>query len=156
MRRFRDLSRRQRCATPPALAQWLVSQVREQHACLTVACLWLMRGSAYYAIRGTDCWGVQRDARLYAGPHPIVAHPPCGPWGKLRHRCRESREDGIIAMDLVHRWGGVVEHPVGSSLFREFGHWWAPRITTINQGEWGCLCLKPTMLYWVGSERTGP
>jgi len=65
-----------------------------------------------------DCWDESRDARKYDGPHPIVAHPPCGPWGRLRHLYKGSEHDcAPRAVEQVRRWGGVLEHPAGSLLW---------------------------------------
>lgn len=100
-----------------------------------------------------------RDARTYAGPWPVVAHPPCGPWGPMRRLCRErDRACAPLAVELVRRWGGVLEHPYGSYLWREcqlprpgelpdaFGG----RAYQVRQVAWGHKCAKPTWLYVVG------
>jgi hypothetical protein len=71
-----------------------------------------------------------RDARLYAGPWPVVAHPPCERWGRYWHggpsaRVRRVKGDdaGCFASALasVRRYGGVLEHPAASSAWRAFG-----------------------------------
>lgn len=49
-------------------------------------------------------------------------------------------------MDLVHKWGGVVEHPVGSALFAVHGM--GGRVNRVNQSDYGHLAKKPTLLYW--------
>ncbi len=45
----------------------------------------------------------------------------------------------------VHRVGGVVEQPVGSSLFRELGQ--DGLVLEIDQGDFGHAARKPTLLY---------
>ena len=78
----------------------------------------------YARMRGVECWGYAtrdgrqldalaptRDARDYAGPWPVVAHPPCGPWGRFRRRYlggEGDRECALVAVDLEWsdtRWG---------------------------------------------------
>lgn len=85
----------------------------------------------YVEILGQDnCWGVDRDAKTYDGPGPVVAHPPCKPWGKLawswlakNERDGLDRSDekacGPRAVEQVRAFGGVLEHPDGSGLWSE-------------------------------------
>lgn len=65
-----------------------------------------------------DVWDEARDATRYAGPHPVVAHPYCGPWGRLRGQCtKQDAAHGIRAVEQVLAYGGVLEHPAGSLLW---------------------------------------
>lgn len=106
-----------------------------------------------------DWWDAERDATGYAGPNPVVAHPPCGPWGRLRHLSThpEERPLALLAVGQVRRWGGVLEHPAESTLWKvcdlpgpgclpdEFGG-----VTiSVRQVDWGHVAPKPTWLYCV-------
>jgi len=116
------MTHEERALTPLPFAEYLVSRVREAFRVDTVAVLWVCQGSLYYTLPGVDCWGLDRDANKYPGPHPIVAHPPCGPWGQFKWRCfKQSPQDGINAIELVHKYGGVIEQPRGSTLYRDYG-----------------------------------
>jgi len=42
-----------------------------------IAALYVVKGGCYYGVPDVDPWDKARDARLYAGPWPVVAHPPC-------------------------------------------------------------------------------
>lgn len=46
----------------------------------TVAALFVATGGCYFGLPGVDPWDAMRDARLYAGPHPVVVDPS-GPAG---------------------------------------------------------------------------
>lgn len=105
-----------------------------------------------------------RDARTYRGSLPVVAHPPCGPWGRLRHLSRrDSREHALHAVGVVRRNGGALEHPAHSKLWGEcllpypgelpdaFGG-----VTIeVNQCDFGHVARKPTWVYLVGARSVG-
>ena len=114
-----------------------------------------------------------RDARTYAGPWPVVAHPPCQLWVNFAslnfkryggERNRPGNDGGMFAHALatIRRVGGVLEHPANSRAWPTFkletpsGIGWC----AVNAREWTCevwqsayghLARKRTWLYYVGS-----
>ena len=103
-----------------------------------------------YRDLGVDVWGPDRDARLYDGPLPVVAHPPCQRWGMMaaaafgrwgHEHLRPGNDGGCFeaALASVRRWGGVLEHPVGSWAWPAYG---LPRPAGTGwcggAGEWTC------------------
>ena len=144
-----SLGKVERKLTPPLLAERLVERVRGIFQVRTVAALWVHPMGPYVGMEGVECYGEEEDARLYEGPHPVIAHPPCGPWGHMRLFSQEDKLDAIIALACVYRWGGVLEHPVGSTLLRQYAVSFGGFEERINQGDWGHRAKKPTYLYWV-------
>ena len=117
--------------------------------------------SHYRSIPGVDCWDKSRDAKLYTGSHPIVAHPDCGPWSKLRHlSTKQDPECGPIAVSLVQQLGGVVEHPQYSRLWDHMGlpkpdqgvDEYGGRTYFVTQVSYGHKCVKPTWIYCIGID----
>ena len=124
-----------------------------------VAALFVRRDSIYKTMPGVDCYDIDRDARTFPGGMPIVAHPPCRTWGKYSHRAKApegEHELALWAVEQVCKWGGVLEHPIGSALkshlpyIREYGKW--SQLYYLNQGWFQHLALKPTMIYIVSKE----
>jgi hypothetical protein len=142
-----------------------------------VAALFVERGGVYYWLPDVDPWDRERDARRYAGPHPVVAHPPCERWGRYWNGGPSARvrrvlgDDGgcfAAAVAAVRKWGGVLEHPEGSHAWRRFdivappraGGWvpaglFHPEAFTccVEQGHYGHLSRKATWLYAVNTNR---
>jgi hypothetical protein len=126
-----------------------------------VAVLFARADSHYKQIPGCDVWDIERDARKWPGGEPLVAHPPCRAWGRLRHMAKPRDDEkalALFAVDMVRKFGGVLEHPSGSTLWQaaglpaagesdEFGGWTLP----VSQFWWGHRAEKRTWLYIVGT-----
>lgn len=127
-----------------------------------VAVLFARADSIYKTLPGCDVYDMERDARTYDGPHPVVAHPPCRAWASLRNWAKpRADEKGLahFAIAQVREWGGVLEHPLLSTLWAvaglpepgqrdKFGGW----TLIVDQHWWGHRARKRTRLYIVGVE----
>lgn len=115
-----------------------------------------------------DFWCVERDARLYNGPWPVIAHPPCERWGKYwfgspmsktRYKLGDDAGCFVAALAAVRRFGGVLEHPLASQAWKVFDLPKPPRVggwvqgnqfewsCCVDQGHYGHLIPKPTWLF---------
>lgn len=124
-----------------------------------VAALYVEARGVYASIAGVDPWPASRNANAYAGPLAVIAHPPCGPWGRYAHLCEQDPACALHAVDHVRRWGGVLEHPAESKLWAVaelprpgeacdgFGGW----TLAVNQCDFGHPAPKPTWLYIAGA-----
>lgn len=128
----------------------------------TVAVLFARSDSIYKRMPGTDVWDIERDARNWIGGSSLVAHPPCRAWASLRHcaKPRDGEKDlAFLAIEHIRRWGGVLEHPQLSTLWKvaglpepgdrdAFGGW----TLIVDQNWFGHRARKRTRLYIVGCE----
>jgi hypothetical protein len=134
-----------------------------------IAALYVEADGCYAGMPGVDAWPVDRDARTYAGPWPVVVHPPCQRWGRFwhgsprkPHQFKLGDDGGCFASALasVRQWGGVLEHPADSHAWAAFnlnapprkGGWVAADFRGgwtcyVEQGFYGHAARKGTWLY---------
>lgn len=139
-----------------------------------IAALFVETDGVYFNRLGVDAWDEQRDARKYAGPFPVVAHPPCQRWGRFWHGSTAKPhqfamgDDGgcfSAALASVRKFGGILEHPADSHAWDWFGLRKPPRAggwvaaddfggftCCVEQGHYGHISRKSTWLYAVGCE----
>lgn len=147
--------------------------VRKLHP--TVAALYVEAKGIYSHLPDVEVWDQTRDARQYAGPHPVVAHPPCDRWGSYwfgspssTKRFELGDDGGMFASALaaVRTWGGVLENPAGSRAWKIFGLVTPPKgggwvaagdfqgwTCEVMQGNYGHRAPKATWLYVAGLQQ---
>lgn len=136
-----------------------------------IAALFVQTNGCYFGLPDVDPWDITRDARNYAGPHPVVAHPPCDRWCQMapvnqaRYGHKVGDDGGCFASALasVRAWGGLLEHPAISLAWPAFG---LPRpsyggwtrtfcggwVAHVDQRNYGHRARKGTWLYGFGIE----
>jgi len=139
-----------------------------------IAALFVEPGGCYFGLPNVDPWDESRDARLYPGPHPVVAHPPCQRWGRFWHGSTRKPhqyklgDDGgcfAAALSAIKKWGGVLEHPAHSKAWGAFkllkpaaGAGWQRDQTnslwvcSVEQGHYGHFSRKPIWLLAAGID----
>lgn len=152
----------------------IYSKIASWYPLPMIAALFVEKNGVYSGHPSVDTWDKTRDARLYSGPHRVIAHPPCERWGNFWHGACAAHganqllgnDDGCFASALssarVH--GGVIEHPANSRAWEWFG---LPRpgrgggwsgsqnegwSCQIEQGNYGHRGRKATWLYFVGPK----
>jgi hypothetical protein len=139
---------------------------------VTVAALFVDPRGVYAGLPDVEVWDEARDARLYAGPWPVVAHPPCARWSRLAgfvefvYGYKRGDDGGCFAAALkaVRTYGGVLEHPAYTDAWQAFElprpvtyHGWTLDLDGgascyIEQGRYGLPVKKATWLYAYGVE----
>lgn len=135
-----------------------------------IAALFVAKNGCYFGLPGVDPWDETRNAMLYAGPWPVVAHPPCSRWCRLaglveaRWGYKRGEDGGAFdsALSSVRNFGGVLEHPAYSDAFaahgiarpvagsgwqRTFDGGW---VCHVEQWHYGHRAKKATWLYAFG------
>lgn len=142
-----------------------------EHLVMRCAALFVQPDGCYAELPGVDAWPEHRDARRYAGPWPVVAHPPCQRYGNLgvanyarwggAHN-RPANDAGCFAAALaaVNCWGGVLEHPAFSQAWPLYNlqappeRGWGPSgagwVCEVWQSAYGHKARKRTWLYYRG------
>lgn len=140
----------------------------------SLAALFVQPNGCYSDLDNVDPWPEARDARLYEGPHPVVAHPPCQLWGAMAavnfarwggEHNRPGNDGGCFSAALcaVVRWGGVLEHPAKTRAWKAYGlpapigigwkraglHEW---VCEVWQSAYGHRANKATWLYYSGTN----
>jgi hypothetical protein len=144
-----------------------------------IAALYVQKNGCYFNLVNVDPWDQKRDARLYPGPHSVVAHPPCQLWGKFAkinyHRWggehnRPGNDGGCFAaaLESVRKNCGVLEHPADTYAWEAhdlpkpagLGWQWVdiydPRdnidhyVCEVWQSAYGHKARKRTWLYYCG------
>jgi hypothetical protein len=155
--------------------------VQQRSEAVVIAALFVQERGVYFGRLDVDPWPEARDARRYAGPWSVVAHPPCAAWGRYAKPTPQSTARGPLlgddggcfraALASVERYGGVLEHPRDSKAWRHPLAGTAERplpvpgprgwtkatnrpgwACLVDQGHYGHRAQKPTWLYYVGDS----
>lgn len=108
-----------------------------------IAALFVDARGCYADLDGVDPWPVERDARKYPGPYPVVAHPPCSRWcrlaGLVEARWGHKRGDSQECEAMIY-----LASPYSGDVERNVAYAHACLADSLRRGE---VPVMPHLLY---------
>jgi hypothetical protein len=122
--------------------------------------LYCQVNSNYKKYNSCDIYDYKRDALTFKGNMPVICHPPCRLFSRLRAFSTAPACEvlhGFRSISLVRKNGGIVENPISSTLWKimkvgsiqnpdEYGGY----LIKIHLSDFGFQAQKATGLYIVG------
>lgn len=129
---------------------------------MKIPVLFTQVNSNYNLFPGFDTYDINRDAFTYYGRIPLIAHPPCRLFSRLRKFSTApaaEKKCAFFALSKVRQFGGILEHPRSSTLWKT-GNFdlsgtvdsYGGFLRCVNLSWFGFPCEKKTMLYFVGID----
>lgn len=130
-----------------------------------IAVLYTRKDSIYKSFPDCDVYDIERNASTFQGDQPVIAHPPCRAWGRLRAFAKPrlgEKELAFFAIEAVRKNGGILEHPAYSTLWKtaslplpgqkvdEYGGY----SISVDQFWFGHKARKNTWLYIVNCPKS--
>jgi hypothetical protein len=134
-----------------------------------ISVLFAETDGVYFNDDRIDPWDIKRNAMLYKGNKPVIAHPPCKRWGRYwsggpssKTKLLKGDDNNMFAHSLwvVRTFGGIIEHPEASHAWSWFGLNKPPKkgewvkadnygglTCCVEQGHYGHKARKATWLY---------
>lgn len=118
-----------------------------------VTVLFTNRKSVYKQLQ-CDCYDIDRNVKSFNWDRKVIAHPPCRQFSRLKGLSKKDDEEYELVLKTlnhVNRYGGIIEHPLRSDLFKR-NEVDQDKIIYIDQHWFGFKAHKPTLLYIVGAK----
>jgi hypothetical protein len=116
-----------------------------------IAILCADENSNYFKIPyDLDIYTLSRSSLDYKGDGKVICHPPCAQFSRMKAFSKKNESHLELAkfcIDMVNKNGGIIEQPMGSSMFKLFGLDYK-NVFSVNQSWWGFRCTKKTILYF--------
>lgn len=126
------------------------------------AALYVHSRSNYKKYPEFDCYDEKRNALNFDSMLPVIAHPPCRLYSRLRrfsNADEAEKEHAHNSLKIVRKNGGIFEHPASSKFWKvvdiikpgrtdSFGGF----TVCIDQSWFGYYTQKRTLLYICGME----
>lgn len=127
---------------------------------MKIPVLFTQDGSNYACDNRFDCYDISRNAFSYNDRRPLIAHPPCRLFSRLRAFSTASLQEkkcAYFALHQVRMFGGILEHPRSSTLWTS-GNFnlsgdidvYGGFLRSVNLSWFDYPAEKKTMLYFCG------